>query len=110
MGRIQSYKTYTVLPGASGYATKTVSNTAVGLDVPNGVNAATLVLVGNAAETSPVPLVYYTLNGETPTSSNSLPLYNGAVLEIFEGELKNAKFLRATANDQTLHIEFANVS
>lgn len=110
MGRINSYKNYTVKASPNGYATVTVSNSAIGLTVPSGnVNAATLVLVGNASDTDPVPLVYYTLNGETPTSTNGLPLYNGAVLEIFQSEVKNAKFIRATGNDQTLHVEFATV-
>jgi hypothetical protein len=110
MGRIQSYKSYTVTPSPNGYAALTVSNAAVSLAVPSGANAATIVLEGNTADTSPVPLVWYTLNGETPSATNGLPLYNGAVLEVFEGELAAAKFIQATASDQELHIEFATVS
>jgi hypothetical protein len=110
MGRIQSYKTYTVKPDPNGYAALTVSGTVVQLTVPSGTNAATLVLEGNTADTTPIPLVWYTLNGETPSATNGLPLYNGAVLEVFEAELAAARFIQATASNQELHIEFATVS
>jgi hypothetical protein len=112
MGRIQSYKTYTVLAASNGYASETVSNSELSLTIPAGTNpnAATLTVVGNPLDTDPVPLVWYTLNGETPSASNGMPLYNGGVIEIFEGELRNARFIRATNNDQTLKIEFATVS
>lgn len=110
MGRIQSYKTYSVIS----YDQLTVSSSVVSLltdvGIPAGnTNAATLVCVGNASDTDPVPLMYYTLDGTTPSASNGLVLYNGGTIEIFESELKLAKFLRATANDQTLKIEFATV-
>jgi hypothetical protein len=112
MGRIQSYKTYTVLADPNGYSSLTISNSEVSLTIPAGTtpNAATLVVVGNTSDTDPVPLIWYTLNGETPSASNGMPLYNGGVLEIFEGELRNARFIRATSNDQTLKVEFATVS
>jgi hypothetical protein len=114
MGRIQSYNSYTVLTGAAAYPELTVSNSVVNLSalisaLSENPNAATLVCVGNPSDTNPVPLVYYTLNGEDPSGSSGMPLYNGGVLEIFEGELSNARFIRATSNDQTLKIEFANV-
>ena len=110
MGRIQSYKTYTVKTGATGYDIETINNTASGLSaIPVGINAATMTITAHADTVGDA--IYVTLNGETPSASVGLALRDGSIMEIFEGELQNAKFVSADAsNSQTIRIEYATVS
>ena len=110
MGRINSYKQYVVQSGASAYASLSVGGTAIALPTPpSKTNAASIVCVGNSASTDPVPLVNIMLNGETPTSSTGIPLYNGGVIEIFENELASAMVISADGATHVLRIEYARV-
>jgi hypothetical protein len=113
MGRIHSYKKYTILSSGA-YTSVTVTNvvTTLGTIPKQGqttANACTITVVGNASSTAGQPVAYYRANGSNPAVGDGLALFNGAVLELFESELKNARFIRADGNNQKLYVEFAIV-
>lgn len=109
MGRISSYNRYDVIPGATGYQTHTVTNASAGLSgIPQKANACTITVTANAATTGDA--VFVTLNGQDASVTKGLALRDGAVLELFEGEVTRARFISADGNNQTLKVEFAFVS
>lgn len=113
MGRIHSYKRYTILTTGA-YDTITVdgSTTTLGTIPKQGqttANACTITVIGNSASTAGQPVMYYKANGEDPALGGGLALYNGAVIELFESEVKNAKFISADLNEQEIRVEFAIV-
>lgn len=114
MGRIHSYKRYTILT-TDAYDTITVdgSVTTLGTIPKQGqvtANACTITVIGNPSSTAGTPCVFYKANDEDPSTLFGLALYNGAVLELYESELKYAKFISADGNEQELRVEFAIVS
>jgi hypothetical protein len=113
MGRIHSYQRYTILT-TEAYRTVTVSDsvTTLGTIPKQGqttANACTITVVGNSGSTAGQPVVYYRANGSNPAVGDGLALFNGAVLELFESELTNARFIGVDGDEQILQVEFAIV-
>lgn len=108
-GRIHSFKNYTVISGGAAYSRITVGSAPVTIAPPPFINAATIRIIANTS-TGNAPAVNYRLDGVNPTTTTGLPAFNGDVIEIFMQELGLMRLVSADGNDQTVCIEFANVS
>lgn len=87
---------------ARGYQKLTVSNTAVGLTVPNtfAPGYALIRIVGAN--------VMYRDDGTDPTTTDGVPVYDGDVLH-YDGPLTAVKFIRQGSTDATAHISYYGV-
>jgi len=110
MGRIHSFRNYSVLSSGGYPARISVGGTAVSLTVPAGANAATLRIIGSGSTSAGSPCVNYKIDGTDPTSSTGMPLYNGDILDLYQSEPTLIRLISADGNTQTLCVEFATVT
>ena len=112
MSRISGYRNYTVIQTAgTGYVRQTVGATSAALaSIPAAANGCTIMIIGNVTSTAGQPCINYRLDGVAPTTTTGMPLFNGAILQLFPGELALFRAISADGNNQIIATEYATLS